>query len=89
MKKSAAPRGKLERPLIAGELICVEETEAGEGGRDRVRTGAGVEEDARLDVEVVTPAGLGERGAAECGEAVDAPAELGVASSASRNPLRA
>lgn len=70
--------GEFECVIGAGELIPIEKAEASEPRCDRVRTVAGVEEGGRLDFEVVAPAGLGERGAAECSEAVDVPAELAV-----------
>ena len=75
---------ELEQVGTAGELVGVEDCPAGESGRDRVRGGARIEEEARLDVEVVAPAGLLEAGCAQLEQPVDAPADpLGIAE---RNP---
>ena len=67
---------QLEGVSDSGKLVCVEKPESCESRRDRVGTRARVEEDPRLDVEMVTPARLGKPGAAQPGESVDAPAEL-------------
>jgi len=51
-------RGGRKQALIAALPVSVAERESREGGRDRVRRAVRVEEDTRLYVEVVVPAGL-------------------------------
>ena len=57
-EEPACREGPLQQPGILGALVGVEQGGAGEGGRDRVRRSARVEEHARLDVEVIAPAEL-------------------------------
>ena len=56
--------GVLEEIGSSGQLMGVEQGLAGEDRGDRVGGRAGIEEEARLDVEVVTPAGFLEAGQA-------------------------
>ena len=57
-KNRPAPAARSSRREVPGRLVASSRAWPGESGRDRVRLPAAIEEDARLEVEVVSPAGL-------------------------------
>src|SRR5690242_13739569 len=78
---------QFERVTDAGQLVRVEQAEAGEGCRDRVGTRARIEEHTRLNVEVIAPARLRIGRAAQAGKRGDAVAELALCLFAVHEPV--